>query len=207
MASENLGVTLHENGMGVLCEWKDVRKFGGRTKKKRHRLIDSLNHPAPAIEIAIHVDGDVPPMLVLGRRNFHGPKYHGERDEHRVVRNVPPHADPLPKPVHDVALVLRIRRARRERTAVRAEVPGRLEQRRVLAVDRRVVVARRGVHEAHRALGDEHALVPVVLEGAVWDSDGQHGPPSEDLFDHGAQIGQTREVGERRDPASSHDGV
>ena len=33
MASENLGVTLHENGMGVLCEWKDVRKFGGRTKK------------------------------------------------------------------------------------------------------------------------------------------------------------------------------
>ena len=146
-------------------------------------------------------------MRVLARRKIHGPEHHGVRDEHRVVRDVPPDADPPPKAVHDVALVLRIRRARRERAAVRAEVARGVEARRVRAVHRRVVVARRDVHEAHRALGDEHALVPVVRERAVRDPDGQHGPPPEDLLDHGAQVGQAREVGERRDPASSHDGV
>jgi len=163
---------------------------------------DLLYHPI--VDIVVHVDGDVPSVLVLGREDLHSPEHHGERDEHGVVRDVPPDAFPLPKAVHDVALVLRVLRTRRERLAVRREVPRRVEPRRVLAVDVRVPVAQPDVHEAHGPLRDEHALVPVVLDGTMRDPDGQNGPPSEDLFDHCAQVGQAGEIGERWDSSSTH---
>jgi hypothetical protein len=67
---------------------------------------------------SIHVDRGIPPALVLARRKIHGPKHHGVRDEHRVVRNVPPDADPPPKAIHDMALILGIWRAQRERAGV-----------------------------------------------------------------------------------------
>src|SRR5216683_4642526 len=92
-----------------------------------------LKHPA--VDVVVHVDRDVLPVLVLGRNDVHGPEHQSERNEHRVVRDVPPDAYPLPKAVHDVALVLGVWRPRRERRAVRSQVPRRVEQRRVLAVD------------------------------------------------------------------------
>jgi hypothetical protein len=178
-----------------------IKKFPA-TSIDRDR--DLLNHPA--IEIAVHVDGDVLPVFIRSWHDIHSPEDHSERDEHRIVRDVFPDAIPLAKAVHDVALVLRIRRTRRER-AVRCEVTSGIEQRRVLAVNRRVVVAHLDVHEAHRSFRDELALVPIVLDGTVWDPDGQNGPPSEDLFDHGPQVGQAREIRERWDPAAAHYGV
>jgi hypothetical protein len=223
IASGNLGVIVHEKGTGrLLCERE--REEGERRKKKKGRGREFFFVPGvsraneateiantqlehPAIEISVHVDGNLPPALVLGRAEFHRPEHDGERDEHRVVRDVPPDAYPLPEPVHDVALVLRVRRARRERAAVRREMAGRVEARCVLAVHRRVVVAHPDVHDAHAPLRDEHALVPVVLDGTMGDPDGQDGPPSEDLLDHGTQVGQIWEIGERRDPVPTHHGV
>ena len=166
------------------------RSINGHERQRQN----SLNHPV--VDIVVHVDGDLPSVLVLGRNDLHGPEHHGERDEHGVVRDVPPDASPLPKAVHDVALVLRVLRTRRERRAVRSEVPRRVEERRVLAVDIRVLVAQPDVHEAHGPFRDEHALIPVVLDGTMRDPYGQNGPPSEDLFDHGAQVGQAGEIGE-----------
>ena len=212
MASGNLGVILHENGRGVLCGLEEeararawVSAFGPNNNNHCIDGSNLLNHAA--IEIAIHVDGDVPPVLVLVQHKFHGPEHHSVRNEHRVVRDVPAHADPLPKAIHNVAFVLGIWRTRRERRAVRGEVPRGVKQLCIGAVDRRVVVTYRDVHEAHRSLWDEHALVPVILQRAVRDPDGENGSPSEDLFDHSAQVGQVREIGERRDPASTHHGV
>ena len=65
-------------------------------------------------------------MLDLAQRKIHGLKHHNICDEHRVVRNMPPDADPPPKAVHDVALVLGIRWARRKRAAVLLEPSVRL---------------------------------------------------------------------------------
>src|SRR5216684_8017293 len=165
---------------------------------------DSLDHSA--IEILVYDDGDVLPVFIFGWHNVHSPENHSVSDEHRIVRDVSPNANPLPKAVHDVPFVLCIRRTRRERT-VRIEVTSGIELRRVLAVNLRVVVAHRDVHHAHSSLWDEHALVPIVLEGTVWDPHGENGPPSEDLFDHGTQVRQARKIRERRYSASTHYGV
>jgi hypothetical protein len=197
-------MVLHENGTGVLCAARFVISIN---KIFPFSIVDDrdlLNHPA--IEIAVHVYGDVLPVFVLIWLNFHSPKNHSERDEHRIVRDMFPGASPLAKPVHDVSLVLCIRRTGRER-AVRFEVTSGIEQRRVVSVYRRVVIAHLDVHEAHGSFGDEHALVPIVLGGTVWDPNGQNGSPSEDFFDHRPQVGETREIGERWYPVATHYGV
>ena len=129
---------------------------------------DLLKHAA--VEKVVHVDRDVLPELILGRNQFHGPKYHGERNEHRVVGKVPPDAYSLPKAVYNVALVLGVWRALCQR-AVRVEVTRRIEQRGVVAVNRRVVVAHSNIHEAHGPLWNEHALIPIVLDRTMRDPD------------------------------------
>lgn len=206
MASGNLGVILHEKGTGRLAEKGQTSvtnvSFGG--KSRTNDTSNLLNHPA--VDIVVHVDQDVPSVLVLDRSDVHGPEHHGECDEHRVVRDVPPDAYPLPKAVHDVALILSVRRTRRER-AVRIEVPRRVERRRVVAVNLRVVIAQPDVDDAHGPLRDEHALVPIVLDGTMRDPDGQNGPPSKDLFNHGTKVGQAGKIGEGRDSASTNHGV
>jgi hypothetical protein len=175
-ASGKRGVMSALNGTGRLGATFAFSAGCPMTKAKGH------SHHKPVLYPSVHVNRYDVPACVLRGLNITRPERHGEVNEERVVRDVLPNTDTSPKPIRHVALLFRFGRARG------VQEPGRVEVFSICTVELRVAIEVPHVRHHDRALRDEHALVPVVLGREVWETNGVHGPPSQCLLDHGADV-------------------
>ena len=76
-----------------------------------------------------------------------------------------------------MTVLLGIRRARRD-VAIGVEMPRRFEMRSILAIDLGVAVQVPHIGDTDRALGNEHPLVPVILDYLMWQAQWYDCPPS-----------------------------
>ena len=99
-------------------------------------------------------------------------KLSGDTHEHRIIGHMSSDADPLSEAIDDMAFVLCVWRTRCE-SSVRVEMTRRVELSRIVTIYSGVLVAQPNIHDTRRSLGNEHALVPVVLERTMGDPNGQ----------------------------------
>lgn len=170
---------VQSNGTGRLDELsmsKDPRE-----EEKEHVHNQSL-------VVTIHGIGkDNITSLVFSRRNVECPQETRDLDEHAVVRDVTADTDPPSEAVGQVALVLCVRNSRGQ-LAVFGEMSFRAEFVSVWAVHIWIVVEVPDVDNADGVLGEEVALVVVVLGETMGDAERSDTTPAHDFLDQGANV-------------------
>lgn len=145
--------------------------------------------------------------LVVGRAvgverrgDVHGRHHGGDQDPDGRLGQVATDADAAAKAEGPHEERLAVAAFRHRGVAVRVEGLGVLVDAGVAAHGVAVVVY-------VGALGDEHAVVNVVLERAVGNADGRQGTPARGLLDNVVEVAQLRAVGERGQAVSADDAV
>ena len=146
------------------------------------------------------------PIFVPRTLEVRRPQHARDVDEERIVSQLLSHANTPPKPIRDMTLLIRLRRAG-QRFSVLVEVSLRSELVSVVAEYGTVVVAVPYVGYAHGALRDERALVPVVFARGVGHAERYGGTPAKDFFEDCADVWEARCVGEGWETVTADYGV
>jgi hypothetical protein len=144
-------------------------------------------HNETLLEVGMVVVLDEATVVVASRLDGAGPEDVRDIDEQSVVGDIATDTDATTETVGEVSLALGVGMSGLELALIVQETL-RAEAVKVFAVKLRVTVHGPNVEDDEGTLGDEVALVDVVLSGLVLETDGVDRAPAENLADDGTAV-------------------